>query len=608
MAKKPTIVNIQSGYQATETINSNFENVRDAFDNLLSRDGSTPNSMDADLDMNSNQILNLPVPTTPTEPVRKREFDNVLNDVESIVKGLDLDGTATYTAQGVGAVPRLIYSKLGDVVSVKDFGAVGDGITDDTVAIQAAINTGGTILVPSGLYKITSTLTVSDECAIVGTDTSFDCIFRFTGTGAKAVLTTVKHPDDGIDAAISVGIRIASGNVQIKNILFDLNCNYANTSPTNLGDNWDVGVLIQRPAVKLEKVRTRGYWREAGIWIDNTWQQGNCDGITLEDVRAQGKWSLKIKGPDLKVGTTEIDNTTDFRGTGGISDFFASNCYFEGYNHHSGVRPSDVDGGPLLVDGAVDPGIFLSDAIQGHRFVGCRFYSFDPYVVKLQKTSRDLFIGCFMERLTGKLKADGITPAGTPDVVAYSMPLGSTGGTRALRLLATDLFNCTNSFSREGGFYLEQMVNPSMIQTNAVAEGLHEFPDSILIGSNSNSNIRWGISTLSAIGVTNVTTGNISVSTNSANWIRLGNIVVVSGSLTVTPTSTGGVELELSLPVASDFTTSLQANGTIAGGSLGANIAGAIRASFTNNSLILRYNASSTSSTELRYLAQYSVT
>ena len=58
MAKKPSINNITTGYTSAEAINENFQNVRDAFDNTLSLDGSIPNAMNADLDMNGNSIIN----------------------------------------------------------------------------------------------------------------------------------------------------------------------------------------------------------------------------------------------------------------------------------------------------------------------------------------------------------------------------------------------------------------------------------------------------------------------------------------------------------------------------------------------------------------------
>lgn len=56
------------------------------------------------------------------------------------------------------------YPKIIDF-DVKDYAAVGDGTADDTAAIQAAITaasvSGGVVVVPVGIYKITSTLTVT---------------------------------------------------------------------------------------------------------------------------------------------------------------------------------------------------------------------------------------------------------------------------------------------------------------------------------------------------------------------------------------------------------------------------------------------------------------
>jgi hypothetical protein len=67
-----------------------------------------------------------------------------------------------------GAINRPINLKLGDFISVMDFGAVGDGTTDDTTAIQNAINTatigtnGQTIYFPKGTYLV-SGLTITSS-------------------------------------------------------------------------------------------------------------------------------------------------------------------------------------------------------------------------------------------------------------------------------------------------------------------------------------------------------------------------------------------------------------------------------------------------------------
>jgi hypothetical protein len=58
MAKKPSINNVTSGFNSTSEINQNFQALRDAFDNTVSLDGSLPNAMNADFDMNGYDIMN----------------------------------------------------------------------------------------------------------------------------------------------------------------------------------------------------------------------------------------------------------------------------------------------------------------------------------------------------------------------------------------------------------------------------------------------------------------------------------------------------------------------------------------------------------------------
>lgn len=69
------LVNLQNESSAVNTINNNSALIEAAIEDTLSRSGTSPNEMNANLDMNANRILNLPLPVAEQEPVRKGEFD-----------------------------------------------------------------------------------------------------------------------------------------------------------------------------------------------------------------------------------------------------------------------------------------------------------------------------------------------------------------------------------------------------------------------------------------------------------------------------------------------------------------------------------------------------
>lgn len=86
------------------------------------------------------------------------------NIVDGTIVDADVNASAaigstklSFTAQGSGATARTVSSKLRDVISIKDFGAVGDGVTDDTAAFNAveALSGSSPIFMPAGRYLTT---------------------------------------------------------------------------------------------------------------------------------------------------------------------------------------------------------------------------------------------------------------------------------------------------------------------------------------------------------------------------------------------------------------------------------------------------------------------
>mgnify|MGYP003663146093 CR=1 FL=1 len=256
MAKGPTITTIASGYYSRTALNDNFTNIDTAFENTLSLDGSTPNAMGADLDLNNNDILNA----------------GVVNATEVTVAGIPL---ASNVAAAAASATSASLSAAAAAQSVDEarliaFGAVGDGITDDTAAVVAAVNSGLPLQWDDLTYRITSPL--------IATVSKLD----WTGNGAVIFY-------DGAHAQAAVNITCAlSADHTIHGITFDAN-SLANigakfvaatvAEAIGLWPNFYASSIIARNAYRADLAFSGG----DGLSIHGGFNHAEVDNIRVHD-------------------------------------------------------------------------------------------------------------------------------------------------------------------------------------------------------------------------------------------------------------------------------------------------------------------------------------
>jgi len=117
---------------------------------------------------NSNRISSLGTPTATTDATTKTYVDVAINSA-GLTPPTGLIATGSVTS-------RLLADRFADVVNVKDFGAAGDAVADDTAAFQAALDhiegvapgRGGTVYVPRGNYLLTDKIRVGQFTTLRG--------------------------------------------------------------------------------------------------------------------------------------------------------------------------------------------------------------------------------------------------------------------------------------------------------------------------------------------------------------------------------------------------------------------------------------------------------
>ena len=133
-----------------------------------------------------------------------------------------------------GAVGSTVHNKLQEIINVRDFGAVGNNVTDDSAAFQAAVTAlssteSGVINVPPGTYYIATPVALASNVRIQG-----------AGIG-MTTLRCAKRASSNAGSYLSQAVFTASGvdNISIYDVAFDGDV----TSPLN-SDNLDPQGLL----------------------------------------------------------------------------------------------------------------------------------------------------------------------------------------------------------------------------------------------------------------------------------------------------------------------------------------------------------------------------
>lgn len=313
--------------------------------------------------------------------------------------------TIGFLQSGTGAVLRTAQNKMRDTVSLKDFGAVGDGVTDDTAAINSFLAATGNNLagyIPSGTYRFTAPLNavIANNVTIYGPgyllytgsaspasdlltfgdgvslyqylDLSFGGIGSSTSLTANFAIRIKKFVGVNIDTIVNGPVG-NQGNLY-RGVWFD------NTSTINLGTSqfytkdknilWNNGSELHCAFAQIYGVLVAGQGSGTGIHI-----AGGCGGFYLENAnQLYNDYGVLIDNAVSATGNSQMFFDTGTLDTNKTAAVFVNDSVSDplSKNIHFGCwAASTTAGSGLVISNWRDGKVYITTAkIINHSGAG----------------------------------------------------------------------------------------------------------------------------------------------------------------------------------------------------------------------------------------------
>jgi hypothetical protein len=258
------------------------------------------------------------------------------------------------------ALTKVTYSMIdGAVVNVLDYGAIGNGVVDDTAAIQAAVNTGLPVYLPAGQYKVTATITNTSNLILFGdgsisvagndpqTNKSGACI-NWTGANAGPIFD--------IDPDVATSLRM--NNIKI----------YVDKAFTGKMINVQGSLVTGEDARAIMEVDGLGLYRTP-LDYSATFAPGNSTSIGIyfdltSSVAGESRACVGYKFRNMYLFNLNAGIKVEVADAqAGQANFFNSN-YFSDVYMYQVYRALDLIGGAGASRGEVSSNTFISFMVQ----------------------------------------------------------------------------------------------------------------------------------------------------------------------------------------------------------------------------------------------------